>query len=419
MTMDIKIEHKKYAIPRKYWAWIAGGIVLVGALVALGLSNFTSSLKVDRKGLSIGEVQDAQFNDYVSVDGSVIPIQVVQVSPEEGGVVTGKVVEEGAHVHKGDVIVRLSNSSLDLEILNAESELAEKQDMLRNTQLSLAQDQLNNRNEAAQYSIDVQAKRRAFSHQQALQNEQLNSREDLLKAKEDYQLAQERNTLIRQRLAKSSQLRKAQMEQMMDNLASMQKNVQLVRARKAKLEVRSAIDGEVGQLDIELGQSITPGQKIGVINDLSGFKVQAQVDESYIDRVHPGLTGTFEQNGRKYVLTVQKVYPEVKDGRSRIDFVFSGQRPANLRTGQTCYVDLQLGASKRAILIPKGTFYSVTGGQWIYVLDKDGKKAYRRNIRIGRQNPQYYEVLEGLEPGERVIVSGYESYKDYKELVLR
>lgn len=416
--MDIEIKQKKYLVPRKFWPWIGGGVIIVAALVWLGLGNFASTLKVDRKGMSIGEAKDGRFDDYVSVDGIVAPIQVVQISPEEGGVVLQKVVEEGTHVRKGDIIVRLSNSNLDLQILNAESELAEKQDMLRNTQLSLEQDQLNNRNEAAQLAMDVKAKKRAYDHQASLQKEQLNSREDYLKAKEDYELANEKNTLIQQRLRKTTQLHRAQMDQMNDNLASMQRNVQLVRERKAKLDVRSTIDGEVGQLDVELGQNIAPGQKIGVINDLSDYKVQAQVDEHYIDRVHQGLSASFEQNGKRYALAVRKVYPEVKDGRFKIDFVFSGARPANIRTGQTYYVDLQLGEAKRAVLISKGTFYSVTGGQWIFVLSKDGRHAYRRNIRIGRQNPQYYEVLEGLEPGERIILSGYEAYKDYKELSL-
>lgn len=392
---------------------------MAAVLMTLALGNFNASLKVDRRGLNVSEVKEGRFDDYVSLDGNVVPIQVVQISPEEGGVVLQKVVEEGAHVSKGDIIVKLSNSNLDLQILNAESELAEKQDMLRNTELSLEQDQLNNRNEAAQLAMDVQTKQRAYNHQTQLQKEQLNSREDYLKAKEDYELAKEKDALIRQRLKKSSQLRKAQIEQMSDNLASMQKNVELVRERKSKLDVRSSIDGEIGLLDVELGQSISPGQKIGVINDLSDFKVEAQVDEHYIDRVHQGLSATFEQGGKSYQLTVRKVYPEVREGRFKIDFIFHGARPANIRTGQTYYVDLQLGEAKQAVLIPKGTFYSVTGGQWIFVLSKDGSRAYRRSIRIGRQNPQYYEVLEGLEPGERVIVSGYEAYKDYKTLKLK
>lgn len=391
---------------------------MVAVLAWLALSNYSSTLKVERRGLSISEVKQAKFDDYVNVDGRVVPIQVVQISPEEGGVVLEKVVDEGAHVHKGDIIVKLSNSNLDLEILNAESELAEKQNMLRNTQISMEQDRLNNRNEALQLEMDVETKLRAYRHQGALQKEQLNSLEEYLKAKEAYELAVKKNGLIQQRLKKDGLLRRSQMEQMSDNLESMQRNVSLVRARKAKLDVRSSIDGEVGLLDVELGQSISPGQKIGVINDLSDYKVEAQVDEHYIDRVRAGLTASFEQSGWTYRLTVRKVYPEVRDGRFRIDFVFSGPRPQNIRTGQTYYLDLQLGEAKKAILIPKGTFYSVTGGTWIFVLDKNGHKAYRRNIRIGRQNPQYFEVLEGLEPGEQVIVSGYESYKDNEILVL-
>ena len=416
--MDIEIKQKQYLLPKKYWAWTVGGAIMLAVLVWLALSNYSSTLKVERRGLSISEVKQAKFDDYVNVDGRVVPIQVVQISPEEGGVVLEKVVDEGAHVHKGDIIVKLSNSNLDLEILNAESELAEKQNMLRNTQISMEQDRLNNRNEALQLEMDVETKLRAYRHQGALQKEQLNSREEYLKAKEAYELAVKKNGLIQQRLKKDGLLRRSQMEQMSDNLESMQRNVSLVRARKAKLDVRSSIDGEVGLLDVELGQSISPGQKIGVINDLSDYKVEAQVDEHYIDRVRAGLTASFEQSGRTYRLTVRKVYPEVRDGRFRIDFVFSGPRPQNIRTGQTYYLDLQLGEAKKAILIPKGTFYSVTGGTWIFVLDKNGHKAYRRNIRIGRQNPQYYEVLEGLEPGEQVIVSGYESYKDNEILVL-
>lgn len=416
--MDIELKKKKYILPRKYWPWAGGGLLVIVILVWLATSNFSSTLRVDRRGLNIGTVENAQFDDYVSVDGSVVPIQVVQISPEEGGVVLEKTVEEGAHVKKGDVIVRLNNSNLDLEILNAESELAEKQNMLRSTQLSMEQDNLNNRNEALQLKMDVQTKRRAYKHQAALQKEELNSREEYLKAKEDYELAVQKEELIQQRLKKTNELNRSQVAQMTGDLASMRKNVELVRQRKAKLDVRSTIDGEIGLLDVELGQSISPGQKIGVINDLSDYKVEAQVDEHYIDRVHTGLQATFEQNGRKYRLRVRKVYPEVREGRFKIDFVFRGERPKNIRTGQTYYVDLQLGEAKKAIIIPKGTFYSVTGGSWIFVLDKDSRKAYRRKIRIGRQNPQYYEVLEGLEPGEKVIVSGYESYKDNEILVL-
>ncbi len=410
--MDIEIPKKKYIIRRKYWPYIGGGVVVTGLLIWLAMSNFASTLKVDRSGLNIGDVTRQQFNDYVSLDGNVVPISIVQISPEEGGVVMEKVVDEGAHVNKGDVIIRLSNSSLDLQILNAESELAEKQDMLRNTQINMEQEGLANKNEKLQQDMDVERKRRNALRQASLYKEQLISHEDYMQTQEDYALAQKKHTLILKRLAQDARYRTAQLDQMGDNLDNMRKNVLLVRQRKDNLNIRSLISGEVGQLDVEQGQNIAPGQKIGVINDLSDYKVEAMIDEHYIDRVHAGLSATFQQNGKNYRLSVRKVYPEVKDGRFKIDFVFVGHRPDNIRTGQTYYVDLQLGESKPAIIIPKGSFYSVTGGNWIFVLDESGNRAYRRKIRIGRQNPQYYEVLEGLDPGERVIVSGYEAYKD-------
>jgi len=417
--MDIQIEKKKGRIPRKYWPYIIGGTIVITLLIWLATGNFNNTLKVEKRGLSIEEVKKGQFDDFVRVDGQVQPISIVQISPEEGGVVMEKVVEEGTHVNKGDIIVRLSNSNLDLQILNAEAELAEKQNLLRNTQISMEQDRLNNKNEKLQLDLDVVRKHRAFQQQEKLYKEELNSREDYLQAKEDYDLALKKHKLIMQRLRQDSIFRLSQVDQMSENLDNMRKNVLLIRARKENLNIRSAIDGEVGLLDIELGQNISSGQKIGQINDLSDYKVQASIDEHYIDRVRQGLSATFERGDKQFGLKVRKVYPDVREGKFRTDFVFTGKRPDNIRNGQTYYINLQLGQSGQAVIIPKGTFFQVTGGNWIFVLDKSGKKAYRRNIRIGRQNPEYYEVLEGLEPGEQVIVSGYEAYKDNTILVLQ
>ena len=415
--MDIQLEKKK-GIQKKHLPYIAGGVVVLLLLGWIIFGNHASTLKVDGKSLNIADVTYGKFNDYIRVNGQVQPISVVQLSPEEGGIVQEKVVEEGAHVKKGDVILRLSNSNLDLQILNAESELAEKQNLLRNTQVTMQQDKLNNETEKVQLDIDTRRKQRTYQQYQRLYKERLISREEYLQAKEDYEVAQKKHKLIMERLAQDSIYRNIQMDQMEDNLQNMRKNVLLIRERKDKLEVRATIDGELGLLDAELGQNINAGQMVGQINDLSDYKIEAMIDEHYIDRVHAGLSATFEQNGKTYRLTVRKVYPEVREGRFKIDFTFSGARPKNIRTGQTYYVDLQLGESKKAIIIPKGTFYSVTGGSWIFVLDKDGHKAYKRKIRIGRQNPQYYEVLEGLEPGEKVIVSGYEGYKNNDILIL-
>lgn len=415
--MDRQIEKKSFL--RRYAWYIAAAAALAALLVWIVLGTSANTTTVDASDITISDVTRGKFDDYVRLNGQVLPIQVVQISPEEGGIVREKVVEEGTRVRKGDVILRLSNSNLDLQILNAEAELAEKQNLLRNTQVAMQQDRLNNRTEQATLDTDCDRKRRAYEQNARLYKERLISKEVYLQSREDYNLALRKQSLISQRLKQDSLYRHVQMAQMEDNLDNMRKNVLLVRDRKNKLEVRSAIDGELGLLDVELGQNIAAGQNIGQINDLSDFKVQAQIDEHYIDRVRPGLSASFSRGGKTYRLRVRKVYPEVRNGTFRTDFVFVGERPAQMRSGQTFYVELALGKSQQATLIPRGTFFQTTGGNWIFVLDKSGRKAYRRNISIARQNPQYYEVTDGLEPGERVITSGYEAFKDNEVLVIK
>lgn len=415
--MDRQIEKKSFL--RRYAWYIAAAAALAALLVWIVLGTTANTMTIDATDITISDVTRGKFDDYVRLNGQVLPIQVVQISPEEGGIVREKVVEEGTRVRKGDVILRLSNSNLDLQILNAEAELAEKQNLLRNTQVAMQQDRLNNRTEQATLDTDCDRKRRAYEQNARLYKERLISKEVYLQSREDYNLALRKQSLISQRLKQDSIYRHVQMAQMEDNLDNMRKNVLLVRDRKNKLEVRSAIDGELGLLDVELGQNIAAGQNIGQINDLSDFKVQAQIDEHYIDRVRPGLSASFSRDGKTYLLRVRKVYPEVRNGTFRTDFVFIGERPAQMRSGQTFYVELALGKSQQATLIPRGTFFQTTGGNWIFVLDKSGRKAYRRNISIARQNPQYYEVTDGLEPGERVITSGYEAFKDNEVLVIK
>lgn len=415
--MDRQIEKKSFL--RRYAWYIAAAAALAALLVWIVLGTTANTTTVDASDITISDVTRGKFDDYVRLNGQVLPIQVVQISPEEGGIVREKVVEEGTRVRKGDVILRLSNSNLDLQILNAEAELAEKQNLLRNTQVAMQQDRLNNRTEQATLDTDCDRKRRAYEQNARLYKERLISKEVYLQSREDYNLALRKQSLISQRLKQDSLYRHVQMAQMEDNLDNMRKNVLLVRDRKNKLEVRSAIDGELGLLDVELGQNIAAGQNIGQINDLSDFKVQAQIDEHYIDRVRPGLSASFSRDGKTYLLRVRKVYPEVRNGTFRTDFVFVGERPAQMRSGQTFYVELALGKSQQATLIPRGTFFQTTGGNWIFVLDKSGRKVYRRNISIARQNPQYYEVTDGLEPGERVITSGYEAFKDNDVLVIK
>lgn len=418
--MDIRIEKKKglrALFTKRGIPYLAGALFLLFVVWLLVRDN-SSTLRVDARTISVGTVARGEFNDYIRVTGQVQPITTVQLSPLEAGIVERLVVEEGASVRKGDVLVELSNTSLTLEILNSEAELAEKQNILRNTLISMEQQKLDLRLDKVQLDLDVERKRRTWQQNEELYRSNLIAHEDWLQSKEDYELAERKRELNIERQIQDSLYRTVQIEQMEDNLANMKRNMELIRQRIGNLQVKSPIDGEVGLLDVVLGQSVTSGQKIGQVNDLSDYKVEAQIDESYIDRVRAGLDATFERQDTAFTMRLRKVYPEVRNGQFRADFTFVGAHPRNIRSGQTYYLHLELGQPTDAVIIPRGSFYQSTGGAWIYVVAPEGDRAYKRRIRIGRQNPQYYEVLEGLEPGERVIVSGYENYGANDVLIL-
>ena len=407
----IKVAFTKKALP--YWF----GALLVAFIIWLLVRDNSSTLRVNPETLFISEVQSGEFNDYIRISGQVQPMTTIQLSPQEGGIVQEIVIEEGSLVKAGDVILRLSNDNLDLQILNSESELAEKENILRNTLIAMEQQRLNLRQESLQLEIEVKKLLRRYEQNRSLYEEKLISREEYLVAKEDYELAAGRLELVKERAEQDSLYRSVQVSQMEESLRNMRINMHMIRKRKDNLMIKSPIDGELGLLDVVLGQAIASGTKIGQINELGSYKIEAQIDEHYIDRVTAGLEATFERQNAAYDAVIRKVYPEVRDGKFKADFKFSGEQPANIRTGQTYYLNLQLGQPEKAIIIPRGTFYQKTGGKWIYVVSPDGGKAVKREIRIGRQNPQFFEVLEGLEAGERVIISGYDTFGDNDVLV--
>ena len=373
---------------------------------------------MDANTVTIGDVRLGEFDDYVRVSGQVQPITVVQVSLLEGGVVEEKLIEEGSMVKKGDVLVRLSNNTLGLQILQSEADLAEQENFLRNTTVTMEQEKLDLEKQRLEYTIDTERKKRKYEQYRRLDEDGLVAHEEYLQAKEDYELAVKSLELVIARQKQDSIYRSIQIGNLEESLESMRRSIQLVRQRVENLNVKSPIDGQLGSLDVILGQSIPEGTKIGQVNDLSDYKIEARIDEHYIDRVQSGLSATFERQGANFSTVVEKVYPEVTEGQFKADFYFEGERPDNIRIGQTYYLNLQLGQPTQSVYIPRGVFYQSTGGTWIYVLSEDGTRAYRRDIRIGRQNPQYYEVLEGLQPGERVIISNYENYGKSDVLIL-
>ena len=418
--MDIKLEKKTglKAVFQKKNLPYAAVVVLIGFIGWLILRDNSSTLRVDAGLVNIATVEQGEFNDYVRLTGSVQPMTTVQLSPLESGVVERIVAEEGTQVKRGDVILEMSNNSLSMQILQSEADLAEKQNILRNTMISMEQERLALRQEKLQLDLEVSRLKRTFEQNQSLYNDKLLAREDYLRSKEDYELAVGRRNLVLERQRQDSLYRTSQVEQMEESLRSMQRNMELIRQRVDNLKVKAPIDGEVGMLDVVLGQSLQQGANIGQVNDLTTYKVQAQIDEHYIDRITTGLVASFERQDTRYEMQLRKVYPEVRNGQFKADFRFVGDAPENIRSGQTYYLNLQLGEAAEAILIPRGSFYQATGGKWIYVLDATGEKAYRREIRIGRQNPQYYEVIEGLQPGEKVITSSYDNFGENEVLIL-
>ena len=414
-----KIIEKKRGIARAFTLKALpylGSILLIVSLLVLFLRDNTSTMRVNPDTLTISEVIYGEFNDYIRLNGQVQPMTTIQISPLEGGVVQEIIVEEGAQVKAGDRILVLSNDNLDLQILNSEAELAEKENILRNTLISMEQQKLSLEQERLQLSTEVQRTRRTYEAQLALFADSLIAREEYLRAEEDYHLALNRLQLVNNRAYQDSLYRSVQIQQMQESLDNMRLNMQMIRRRKDNLTIKAPIDGELGLLEASLGQSISQGTKIGQINNLDNYKIETFLDEHYIDRITPGLEATFARQDELYTAVIRKVYPEVRNGKFRADLKFIGSQPSNIRSGQTYYLNLQLGQPEQSILIPRGSFFQTTGGRWIYVLNADGKSATRRNIRINRQNPQYYEVLEGLQPGDRVITSSYEHFGDNEML---
>ena len=417
--MDRVLEKKKgiaLVFSRKALPYWFGGFMAIFILWLI-LRDDASTLRVNGDTITVSEVKAGEFNDYIRISGQVHPMTTIQVSPRESGIVEEIVIEEGTSVHAGDVIIRLSNDDLDLEILNSEANLAEKENALRNTMIQMEQEKMQLSLNILELQTEVKRKGRALESQKRLFDDGLIGKEEYLRSEEDYTLFCKKLEVTLARAEQDSMYREVQIKQMEESLDNMRLNMQRIRRRKDNLEVKAPIDGVLGLIEVGLGESVSSGRKIGQINAEGSYKIEAQVDEHYIDRVFAGLTATFERQNETYDAVIRKVYPEVRNGKFQADFRFSGEQPANIRTGQTYYLNLQLGQPESAVLIPRGTFYQKTGGKWIYVVDPDGGRAVRREIRIGRQNPQFYEVLEGLEPGEKVITSGYDNFGDNEVLI--
>ena len=418
MSMDKVIEKKK-GLKLKHVFWGIGALVILFLLYNIIFTESQSIYRAEKDKLTISNVEAGLFNDYITIIGQVEPISTIYLDVEEGGKVEEIYIEEGEMVKKGDVILKLRNSDLNTTIMGAESNIAYQGNELRNTQILMEQQQIQNRRQKLQIDLKVVQAERKYKQYQTLFEEDLIAKEEYLQAKEDYDLSVKEKDLTYQKLVQDSIFHNNQRENMDESLENMRLNLIMARKRLENLNVKAPVDGQLGLLDAEIGQSISRGQRLGLVHILTDFKVNAKIDEHYIDRVKRNLPAAFDRSGTDYRLNVKKVYPEVREGQFDIDLVFKGKKPENIRTGQTYHIRLELGESEDAILLPRGGFFQGTGGQWVYVLNENETEAEKRSIRIGKQNPQYYEVLEGLKSGEKVITSSYDLFGDNDKLIFR
>lgn len=416
--MDIQLEKKKGLRP-KHYGYIAIGLLVLFVGYQLIFSTSVSTFRTEKDKLSIAAVTQGKFDDYITINGNVAPITTIYMDAYEGGRVDEKLIEEGAMVKKGDIILKLGNINLYEQILQSESSLALKQNDLRSTKLTFDSRQVDGRRALATAATDLQRLKRNYEQNEALYKEELISKEAYQLSKENYELSQKQYDIVKIQTENDDEVRETSLPVLEADLNRMQKTLGMVYQRLDHLNVRAPADGQLGFLDAEVGQNITKGQRIGQVNVLTDYKIEADIDEHYIDRVKRDLSAVLERNGKDYTLRVRKVYPEVRNGRFRVDLVFTDEKPETIRTGQSYNIKLQLGESSDALLLPKGSFFQSTGGQWIFVVTPGTDEAIRRDIRVGKQNARFYEVLEGLEAGEEVITSNYDSFGEAERIVLK
>jgi HlyD family secretion protein len=415
--MDRKIENKGISRQTILYGTIAILVLVVLATIIFGDKSSKYNVEVSRLG--IDEVVQDVFQDYITDQGIVEPIRTIFLDAVERGRVEEIFIEEGNFVKKDDVILRLSNNSLLLEITNNEAQVVRAVNELRTSRLLMDQQKLTNKQQIIQLSRQVTQEKRIYNNNSKLFEENHISREEYDQSREAFESSDAQLKLVRENFKNDSMYRTIQISSLESSVSSMTKSMEIIRRRLDNLNFKASVDGELATLNPEIGQVITYGSRVGTINILDSYKLRVEIDEHYIARISNGLLGECDFANKAYSAKITKIYPEVQNGRFAVDMVFIDSIPNQIRIGQASRIRLQLGESKQGILLPKGGFYNKTGGQWIFVVDPGGEFAIKRDITIGRQNPRYYEVLSGLEPGEEVITSSYQNFADHDKLILK
>lgn len=418
--MDRKIEKRKFTVKRVL-IWGGGAVFLVFILFNFIFADRGSRLNIEKEKVNIASVVEGEFREFIPVDGTVMPIKTIRLDAIEGGVVEKKYYEGGVLIEKGDTILKLSNNALLQNFVREETQAFILVNNLENTKLSLKQNQFLLKRNLIELDYQIDEAKDAYDRGKQLFEEKIISEQEFLTLKRSYdRLIDSRKIQIES--AKFDSINAAtQIKQAESTLVRTRSNLEMIKKNLDNLYIKAPISGQLSTVNAEVGESISPGQNIGQIDDLNGFKVRAAIDEHYISRIYNGLKGSFPFAGKDFDLAINKVYPEVNGGLFSVDLTFEGQEviPSGIRRGQTLQIRLQLSENITAVQIPRGSFYQTTGGNWIFVLNQYETEAVRREIRLGRQNPRFYEVLEGLTPGEKVVVSSYEGYQDKDKLILK
>lgn len=398
---------------------IVGGLGLVALFVySFVVWDSRSSVNIDRDKISVSTVQQDSFQKFIQVTGTVQPIQTIYLDAIEGGVVEQVYHESGTMITEGDTILRLSNSDLQLTVMQRTSSIYDQINQSRNSRLNIEQNSLSLNERLAEAENQLEITRSKFQRQKELYNKNLIAEQTFLETKENFEYQKKRYNLIYESFKQDSIKSNRQLSQIDQSLTRMRRSLEAVQNILNRLVITAPISGQLSTIELNPGQSISSGERIGQVDILNDYKVRVRIDEYHLSRITPGLTGNIEVNGESYKLTITKIYPVVEEGQFKVDMEFAGDAPSNLRRGQTLRIRLELSDSSKALLVERGGFYQASGGDWVYKITEDGERAVRQPINLGRQNPDYFEVISGLKPDDKVIISNYDSFGDNEVLVL-
>lgn len=416
--MDRPIKKKKWGLKRIFGLLMTGGIVFTAVYYFI-YQDKSSKLNVNAEKIIISNVSKESFQEFIPILGKVQPVTMVYLDAMEGGRVEKKYIEAGDWVKKGDKIIELSNTTLVLNLAQREAEYFNQKDILQKSRLSMEQYRLNNETLMADLEYQIKKEKRLFDENSELFDKRIISRQQYLTNKDRYEYLLEKKRLSKKNYKQEIHLRKVNIEQAELSLKRMNSYIDIIRERLDKLTIRAPISGQLTVFNAEIGESKKPGQRLGEINVMKDLKVRAGIDEHYISRIEKGKMGSFEFASIESELEIEKIFPQVREGQFQVDMKFTAPLPNGIRIGQTLHIKLTLGALTTAIIIPKGGFFQSTAGQWIYVLDGSNDMAIKRKIKIGRQNTDSFEILEGLEPGEKVITSSYDNFEKIDKLIIK